>query len=120
MGNVLTVLVDALPKKERGKTVPKKKSGKKKKKRQKGQQQQQHRHPPGMVDEDDDDDDDDVPLTWHEQELLHETIPNLTPDHLNGVIDIIREAATPPGGGDIDVELDQLEMVTQRKLFRYV
>ena len=61
-----------------------------------------------------------TPLTWHEQEWMHETIPNLTPDHLNGVIQIIREAATPIGGGDIDVELDQLEMTTQRKLFRYV
>jgi hypothetical protein len=70
--------------------------------------------PPPMVDES-------APLTLDEQELLTETINELPPEHLGGVIQIIREAA--PVGADedeIDLEIDQLSFVTQRKLLRHV
>jgi hypothetical protein len=65
--------------------------------------------------------DDYSPLTLDEQELLTETINELPPEHLGGVIQIIREAA--PVGADedeIDLEIDQLSAVTQRKLLRHV
>jgi hypothetical protein len=61
------------------------------------------------------------PLTLDEQELLTETINDLPPEHLGGVIQIIREAA--PVGADedeIDLEIDQLDTKTQRKLLRHV
>jgi hypothetical protein len=70
--------------------------------------------PPPAVDES-------APLTLDEQELLTETINELPPEHLGGVIQIIREAA--PVGADedeIDLEIDQLSYVTQRKLLRHV
>jgi len=93
--------------------LPKKENVKKKEQQQKLQKQQQHQ--PDIVD------DDDVPLTLQEQELLTETIPNLAPDNLHGVIQIIREAAKLTGDEDeIDLEIDQLDTVTQRKLLRYV
>lgn len=65
--------------------------------------------------------DDSMPLTLDEQELLTETINDLPPEHLGGVIQIIREAA--PVGADedeIDLEIDQLDTKTQRKLLRHV
>jgi hypothetical protein len=65
--------------------------------------------------------DDSRPLTLDEQELLTETINELPPEHLGGVIQIIREAA--PVGVDedeIDLEIDQLDTKTQRKLLRHV
>lgn len=65
--------------------------------------------------------DESAPLTLDEQELLTETINELPPEHLGGVIQIIREAA--PVGADedeIDLEIDQLSYVTQRKLLRHV
>jgi hypothetical protein len=65
--------------------------------------------------------DDSRPLTLDEQELLTETINDLPPEHLGGVIQIIREAA--PVGADedeIDLEIDQLDTKTQRKLLRHV
>jgi hypothetical protein len=67
------------------------------------------------------DTDDSTPLTLEEQELLTETINELPPEHLGGVIQIIREAA--PVGADeeeIDLEIDQLDTRTQRKLLRHV
>merc|ERR1712176_153621 len=65
--------------------------------------------------------DDSVSLTLKEQEFLTETIPNLPPDHLHGVIQIIREATKLTGEEDeIDLEIDQLETSTQRKLLLYV
>merc|ERR1719162_621891 len=65
--------------------------------------------------------DDDVPLTLQEQEFLTDTIPELPPDNLHGVIQIIREAAQLTGEEDeIDLEIDQLDTITQRKLLRYV
>lgn len=77
----------------------------------KKQQQQQHVTP----------EDDSVPLTLQEQEFLTETIPELPPDNLHGVIQIIREAAKLTGEEDeIDLEIDQLDTSTQRKLLRYV
>jgi hypothetical protein len=65
--------------------------------------------------------DDSKPLSLDEQELLTETINELPPDQLGGVIQIIREAA--PVGADedeIDLEIDQLDTKTQRKLLRHV
>jgi hypothetical protein len=65
--------------------------------------------------------DDSQPLSLEEQELLTETINELPQEHLGGVIQIIREAA--PVGADeeeIDLEIDQLDTKTQRKLFRFV
>jgi len=103
---------------------PKKKSGKKKKKKQqqKVQQQQQQQHPAGIVNDNDDDDDDDVPLTLQEQEWMTETIITLAPTHLYGVIQLIREGAKNLSGDEdeIDLEIDQLDTATQRKLLRYV
>ena len=62
-----------------------------------------------------------VPLTLQEQELLTDTIPLLAPDNLHGVIQIIRDAAKLTGEEDeIDLEIDQLDTQTQRKLLRYV
>ena len=61
------------------------------------------------------------PLTLEEQEVLTETINDLPADHLHGVIQIIREAAKLTGDEDeIDLEIDQLDTGTQRKLLRYV
>jgi len=65
--------------------------------------------------------DENRPLTLEEQEQLTETINYLPPEHLGGVIQIIREAA--PVGADedeIDLEIDQLDTKTQRKLLRHV
>jgi len=65
--------------------------------------------------------DDAMPLTLQEQETLTETINELPPEHLGAVIQIIREAA--PVGADeeeIDLEIDQLDTKTQRKLLRHV
>ena len=61
------------------------------------------------------------PLTLEEQERLTENINDLPADHLHGVIQIIREAANLTGDEDeIDLEIDQLDTGTQRKLLRYV
>ena len=61
------------------------------------------------------------PLTLQEQETLTDTINNLPPDHIPGVIQIIRESASLNGDEDeIDLEIDQLDTVTQRKLLRHV
>uniref|UniRef100_A0A7S4AEH9 Bromo domain-containing protein n=1 Tax=Pseudo-nitzschia australis TaxID=44445 RepID=A0A7S4AEH9_9STRA len=65
--------------------------------------------------------DDTIPLTLAEQEFLTESIPGLPQDNLQGVIQIIREAAKLTGEEDeIDLEIDQLDTPTQRKLLRYV
>jgi hypothetical protein len=65
--------------------------------------------------------DDFIPLTLQEQELLTETINEMSADHLHGVIQIIREAAKLTGEEDeIDLEIDQLDTATQRKLLRHV
>jgi bromodomain-containing factor 1 len=65
--------------------------------------------------------DDYRPLTLQEQELLTETINELPADHLHGVIQIIREAAKLTGEEDeIDLEIDQLDTATQRKLLQHV
>jgi hypothetical protein len=64
---------------------------------------------------------DTIPLTLQEQELLTETINDLPADHLHGVIQIIREAAKLTGEEDeIDLEIDQLDTATQRKLLKHV
>jgi hypothetical protein len=65
--------------------------------------------------------DDLIPLTLKEQELLTDTINELHADHLHGVIQIIRDAAQLTGDEDeIDLEIDQLDTATQRKLLRHV
>merc|ERR1712176_457407 len=81
---------------------------------EKKKQHQQHLQP--VIQEDDS-----SPLTLQEQEFLTETIPALPPDNLHGVIQIIREAAKLTGEEDeIDLEIDQLDTSTQRKLLKYV
>lgn len=63
------------------------------------------------------------PLTLKEQEALTETISNLdSQECLEGVIKIIRESSTYINADDeeIDLEIDQLDTGTQRKLQRYV
>mmetsp|Transcript_3187 Transcript_3187/g.8801 ORF Transcript_3187/g.8801 Transcript_3187/m.8801 type:complete len:1350 (+) Transcript_3187:236-4285(+) len=65
--------------------------------------------------------DDSTPLTLQEQEFLTETIPELPQDNLHGVIQIIREATKLTGEEDeIDLEIEELDTLTQRKLLRYV
>jgi hypothetical protein len=65
--------------------------------------------------------DDDKPLTLEEQEQLTETINTLPPEKLPGVIKIIRESGTfGDDEEEIDLEIDQLDTVTQRKLQRFV
>jgi hypothetical protein len=65
--------------------------------------------------------DETIPLTLQEQETLTETINNMPPDHIPGVIQIIRESASLAGDEDeIDLEIDQLDTVTQRRLLRHV
>jgi Bromodomain extra-terminal - transcription regulation/Bromodomain len=61
------------------------------------------------------------PLSFQEQELLTETINELPEEQLHGVIQIIREAAKLSGEEEeIDLEIDQLDAITQRKLLRHV
>jgi len=61
------------------------------------------------------------PLTLEEQEILTESINSIAPDKLPGVIQIIRESTKLNGDEEeIDLEIDQLDTATQRKLQRYV
>ncbi|CAB9521708.1 Bromodomain-containing protein 2 [Seminavis robusta] len=60
------------------------------------------------------------PLTLQEQETLTETINNMSGDHISGVIQIIRESMMIGDEDEIDLEIDQLDAVTQRKLLRHV
>ena len=65
--------------------------------------------------------DDSRPLTLAEQETLTETINELPPEHLHGVIQIIRDATPLTGEEDeIDLEIEELDTSTQRKLLRHV
>jgi hypothetical protein len=53
--------------------------------------------------------------------VLTETINRISPDKLSGVIQIIRESTTLSGNEEeIDLEIDQLDTATQRKLQRFV
>ena len=62
-----------------------------------------------------------TPLTLQEQEVLTETINALPGEKLSGVIQIIRESAQLGADEEeIDLEIDQLDTATQRKLQRYV
>jgi hypothetical protein len=62
-----------------------------------------------------------TPLSLKEQEVLTETINLLPSERLPGVIQIIRESTHLNGDEDeIDLEIDQLDTATQRKLQRYV
>lgn len=61
------------------------------------------------------------PLTLQEQEVLTESINSISPDKLPGVIQIIRESTKLNGDEEeIDLEIDQLDTATQRKLQRFV
>jgi len=61
------------------------------------------------------------PLSLREQEILTENINNISPDKLPGVIQIIRESTKLSGDEEeIDLEIDQLDTATQRKLQRFV
>jgi len=65
--------------------------------------------------------DEDKPLTFEEQQQLTETINTLPPEKLPGVIKIIRESGTfGDDEEEIDLEIDQLDTVTQRKLQHFV
>jgi len=65
--------------------------------------------------------DEDKPLTLKEQKILTETINALDPSNFPGVIQIIRESADlDDDEEEIDLEIDQLDTVTQRKLQKYV
>lgn len=64
---------------------------------------------------------DSAPLSLEEQELLTETINDMPQEHLGGVIQIIREAAPVSADEDeIDLEIDQLDNRTQRKLLQHI
>ena len=61
------------------------------------------------------------PLTLKEQEELTEAINSINPEKLETIIQIIRESATLNDDEDeIDLEIDQLDTRTQRKLQRFV
>ncbi len=63
----------------------------------------------------------DKPLTLKEQEELTEAINSIDPEKLETIIQIIRESATLNDDEDeIDLEIDQLDTRTQRKLQRFV
>lgn len=60
-------------------------------------------------------------LSFEEQQQLTDTINNLPPDKLPGVINIIRESGSfGDDEEEIDLEIDALDTVTQRKLQRFV
>jgi len=60
-------------------------------------------------------------LTLQEQEILTDTINKMASEHLPGVIQIIRESAKLSGDEDeIDLEIDQLDTATQRRLLKHV
>jgi hypothetical protein len=60
------------------------------------------------------------PLTVKEQEALTENINLLPDDRLEGAIKIIREATNLGDEDEIDLEIEVLDIATQRKLQRYV
>ena len=65
------------------------------------------------------------PLSLEEKEQLTATINELPPHALPRVIQIIREAAaarrlSDQKGGEIDLEIEQLDKMTQWKLLEYV
>uniref|UniRef100_A0A7S2RYW8 Bromo domain-containing protein n=1 Tax=Eucampia antarctica TaxID=49252 RepID=A0A7S2RYW8_9STRA len=65
--------------------------------------------------------DEEKPLTLKEQEDLTEAINSIHPDKLETIIQIIRESATlNDDEEEIDLEIDQLDTSTQRKLQRFV
>jgi len=65
--------------------------------------------------------DEEKPLTFDEQQELTETINTLPAEKLPGVIKIIRESANfGDDEEEIDLEIDQLDTITQRKLQRFV
>merc|ERR1712115_425596 len=63
----------------------------------------------------------DLPLSLVEQQDLTEAINNMDQDKLQTVIDIIRESnALNEDEDEIDLEIDQLDTTTQRRLQRFV
>ncbi|KAL3797031.1 hypothetical protein ACHAWO_006667 [Cyclotella atomus] len=62
-----------------------------------------------------------APLTFDEQEALSEDINNLAEDLLPGAMDIIRQAdGVNDDDEEIDLDLDMLDIKTQRKLQQYI
>lgn len=60
-------------------------------------------------------------LTLDEQQQLTDDINHMNEDKLQTIIDIIREsAALNEDEDEIDLEIDQLDTATQRKLQRFV
>jgi hypothetical protein len=61
------------------------------------------------------------PLTFEEQKTLSVSINDLPREHLGGVIDIIRSATSVDSDDyEIDLEIDQLDIKTQRTLMQHV
>eukprot|EP00587_Corethron_hystrix_P001600 CAMPEP_0113306560 /NCGR_PEP_ID=MMETSP0010_2-20120614/5759_1 /TAXON_ID=216773 ORGANISM="Corethron hystrix, Strain 308" /NCGR_SAMPLE_ID=MMETSP0010_2 /ASSEMBLY_ACC=CAM_ASM_000155 /LENGTH=1218 /DNA_ID=CAMNT_0000161245 /DNA_START=488 /DNA_END=4144 /DNA_ORIENTATION=- /assembly_acc=CAM_ASM_000155 len=76
---------------------------------------------PSRSNQSDDDSLYDHPLSFKEQHRLTLTINKLPEEKLQGVITIIREnMKLSPDDDEIDLEIDQLDTITQRKLQRYV
>jgi len=62
-----------------------------------------------------------IPLTLEEQQELTEAINTMSQEKLEGVIEIIRESADlNEDEEEIDLEIDQLKISTQRKLMNFV
>lgn len=64
--------------------------------------------------------DDEKSLTFEEQQAMTEAINRLPRDKLPGVVKIIRESANLGDDDTIEMDVDQLDTVTQRKLQRFV
>jgi hypothetical protein len=61
------------------------------------------------------------PLTLEEQQELTEAINAMSQENLEGIIEIIRESADlNEDDEEIDLEIDQLDTYTQRKLQKFV
>ena len=65
-----------------------------------------------------------IPLAQEEMERLSERITSLPPEHLEGVVQILRQAAEAahmdPDVDEIDVDIDELSRDAQRKLLGYI
>eukprot|EP00591_Stephanopyxis_turris_P018395 CAMPEP_0195540294 /NCGR_PEP_ID=MMETSP0794_2-20130614/50499_1 /TAXON_ID=515487 /ORGANISM="Stephanopyxis turris, Strain CCMP 815" /LENGTH=1491 /DNA_ID=CAMNT_0040674361 /DNA_START=638 /DNA_END=5113 /DNA_ORIENTATION=- len=103
------------PKQEERKTA-KKNSKKRKKSLAKKEEAAPTPESPAPTEEEEDE----QPLSHHEQELLTDTINQISSDKLYGIIEIIRESTKLGDEDEIDLEIDQLDTRTQRKLQRYV
>jgi hypothetical protein len=64
--------------------------------------------------------DDEKPLTFEEQQAMTDAINRLPSDKIAGVVKIIRESANVDDDDTLEMDVDQLDTVTQRKLQRFV